>query len=39
MTIATRRRLTRLRNNAGPLMIVAGAVLGAIALLLLNGRA
>lgn len=38
MRIATRRRMTRLYNNAGPLVMAAGIVLLAFASLMLRGR-
>jgi hypothetical protein len=38
MRIATRRRMTRLYNNAGPLVVAAGIVALTLASLLLRGR-
>lgn len=38
MRIATRRRLTRLYNNAGPLVMAAGILLLTVASLMLRGR-
>lgn len=38
MRIATRRRMTRFYNNAGPLVMAAGIALLALASLMLRGR-
>jgi hypothetical protein len=36
VTLATQRRLIRLRNNAGPLILAAGMVVSAVALVMLR---
>lgn len=38
MKIATRRRVTRLTNNAGPLILAVGLALLALASLMMRGR-